>query len=69
MVAILNMRCRPPPKRGNKSPHVSALISQRSAEFFTHKAPRLPGHKNRFSLAITEQKQREVMGFINARNL
>lgn len=68
MVAILNVCCCPP-ERGNKSPRIAALIPQRCAEFFTHKAPQLPGDKNRFSLAITQQEQREVMGFINARNL
>lgn len=39
MVAILNVCCRPPPERGNKSPCITAFIPQRSAEFFTHKAP------------------------------
>lgn len=68
MVTILNVCCCPP-ERGKKSPRITALITQRCAEFFTHKAPRLPGYKNRFPLAIAEQKQRGVMGFINSRNL
>lgn len=68
MVAILNVCCCPP-ERGKKSPRIAALIPRRRAEFFTHKATRLPGNKNRFSLATAEQKQRGVMGFINARNL
>lgn len=69
MATILNVCCCPPPERGKKSPRIAAFIPRRRAEFFTYKTPRLPGNKNRFSLAITEQKQREVMGFINARNL